>query len=156
MPQLLESASVADIDELMTWFSDAYSVDIWGGPRFRYPFDRASFQEDCHWQDYSSHCLRDQEVLLAFGQMGIRYGRAHLARLIVNPVMRGRGMGRKLLEGLIHEASQSSKCDEVALFVYRHNETAYQCYLSLGFEVQEYPDGAPMRDVCYYLTRSLK
>ena len=33
-------------------------------------------------------------------------------------------------------------------------EPAYQCYLSLGFVVQDYPDDAPMPDTCYFLTRS--
>ena len=155
MQQLFELAADADIDEIMTWFSDAHSVDIWGGPRFRYPFDRETFHEDCRWQEYSSHCLRDHGILTAFGQMGLRYGRAHLARLVVNPAMRGRGVGKKLMEALIREASLNPECSEVALFVYRDNEPAYQCYLASGFEVQTYPDDAPMRDVCYYLTRSL-
>ena len=51
--------------------------------------------------------------------------------------------------------SLEERCDydEYSLFVYRHNEPAYQCYLSLGFVVQEYPDDAPMPDKCYFLTR---
>lgn len=155
MSRELELATIEDIDELMTWFPDAHSVDIWGGPRFRYPFDRDSFHADCRWQDYASYCLRESGVLSAFGQMGLRYGRAHLARLVVNPAMRGRGIGRSLLQGLVREASLNPDCAEAALFVYQNNEPAYRCYLALGFEVQAYPDDAPMRDECYYLTKSL-
>jgi hypothetical protein len=43
--------------------------------------------------------------------------------------------------------------DEYSLFVYRHNTPAYQCYLSLGFVVVDYPDDAAMPDKCFFLTR---
>ena len=150
-----ERAALTDIDELMAWFPDSHSVDIWGGPSFRYPFDRESFHIDCRWQDFASYCLRNDEILAAFGQIGERYGRAHLARLVVNPALRGRGIGRLLLETLFDEALSMQRYEEIALFVYRDNEPAYACYLAMGFKVQSYPDDAPMPDRCYYLTRPL-
>jgi ribosomal protein S18 acetylase RimI-like enzyme len=149
-----EAAGAADIDELMSWFPDAHSVDIWGGPRFRYPFDRASFHEDCRWQEYTSYCLREPgNRFAAFGQIGQRYKRSHLARLIAHPDLRGQGVGKRLLEKLIGIAREANECEEVALFVYRDNEPAYRCYRAMGFEVQEYPDDAPMRERCFYLSR---
>jgi ribosomal protein S18 acetylase RimI-like enzyme len=149
-----EAADAADIDELMSWFPDAHSVDIWGGPRFRYPFGQASFHEDCRWQEYSSYCLRDPDnQFAAFGQIGQRYKRSHLARLIAHPDLRGQGVGKRLLEKLIGIAHEANECEEVALFVYRDNEPAYRCYRAMGFEVQEYPDDAPMREQCFYLSR---
>ena len=152
----LDSARQADIDELMTWFPDAHSIDIWGGPKFRYPFDQSSFQDDCRWRDFSSYCLRNPgNEFAAFGQIGSRYQRTHLARLISNPRMRRQGLGRKLLEMMIDVVRIEQDHSEVGLFVYRDNTPAYQCYLSLGFEVKEYPKGAPMKDECYYLTKIL-
>lgn len=150
----LEAACEADIDELMGWFPDAHSVDIWGGPEFRFPFTRETFYAYCRWRDFSSFCLRNPDnEFAAFGQLGSRYNRAHLARLITNPGMRRQGAGRKLLEMMIAAAYAEQEHSEIALFVYRDNVPAYQCYLALGFEVQEYPDGAPMADKCLYLTR---
>lgn len=152
----LHNASAGDIDELMKWFPDARSVKIWGGPAFRFPFDRESFFEDCRWQDFSSYCLRSPDnEFAAFGQTGSRYGRAHLARLISNPNMRRSGVGRKLLELLIAAVSKEQDFPEVGLLVYKDNTPAYQCYQSVGFEVQEYPDGAPLPGECYYMTRSV-
>jgi len=145
-----------DIAELMTWFADARAVNYWGGPSFRFPFDRESFDKDCRWGDFSSYCLRSPDrEFAAFGQMGSRYGRAHLARLVVNPDMRGRGVGRKLLESLIFVAHAEQKYREIGLLVYKDNTAAYQCYLALGFEVQDYPDGALLPGECHYLTRSV-
>jgi ribosomal protein S18 acetylase RimI-like enzyme len=150
----LDVASERDIDELMTWFADAHSVDIWGGPAFRYPFDRTSFREDCRWLEFSSYSLRNPDgELAAFGQLGSRFERSHLARLVTHPDMRGQGVGRKLLERMIIVAQSESELKEVALFVYKHNEPACRCYRSMGFEIQDYPDGAPLRDECYYMAR---
>ena len=150
----LDAASEADIDELMTWFPDAHSVDIWGGPAFRFPFDRKSFHVDCRRNEYLSYSLKNAAGdIAAFGQMGYRYGRSHLARLVANPDMRGQGIGRKLLEELIAVARTEPDVKEMALFVYRDNEPAYRCYLALGFRVQDYPDGASLRDKCFYLPR---
>lgn len=140
----------------MTWFPDSHSVDIWGGPKFRYPFDRDTFYADSRWQDFGSYCLRNQDrEFAAFGQLGSRYGRSHLARLISNPAMRRQGAGRRLIELLINTARAEQEYPEVGLFVYRNNTPAYQCYRSIGFEIQAYPDGAPLPDLCYYLTRSV-
>jgi len=156
MPWSLVRANSSDIDELMTWFPDAHSVDIWGGPKFRFPFDRESFDADSRWQEFSSYCLRNpDDEFVAFGQLGSRYGRSHLARLISNPTLRRKGIGRKLIEAVIDRARVEQAYSEVGLFVYRNNTPAFQCYLSLGFEVQDYPEGAPLADVCYYLTRTV-
>lgn len=156
MPWSLETAGEADIDELMSWFPNAHSVDIWGGPKFRFPFDRETFFADCRWQDFSSFCLRNPEnEFAAFGQLGSRYGRSHLARLVANPRMRGQGVGRKLMEMIIEAAGKEQDHAEIALFVYKDNEPAYRCYLALGFEVQEYPKDAPMAEKCFYLTRAV-
>ena len=152
----LEPASDSDIDELMGWFPDAQSVDIWGGPKFRFPFTRQSFCEDCHLEKVlQSFSLRDPDGrMAAFGQLYNRRERGHLARLISNPDMRRQGAGRRLIELLMRVAAERYGFEEYSLFVYRHNEPAYRCYLDLGFKVQEYPDDAKMKDKCYFLTRS--
>ncbi|MDH4054866.1 MAG: hypothetical protein OEV58_05720, partial [Gammaproteobacteria bacterium] len=58
----------ADIDELMIWFPDARSVDVWAGPKFPFPFDRQSFHAGCRWQEFASYGLRNpSDELAAFG-----------------------------------------------------------------------------------------
>ncbi len=144
----------ADIDELMGWFPDARSVDIWGGPDFRFLFSRDSFLEDCKLAHMHSYCLRDAKgEMAAFGQFYDRNGRVHLARLITNPNKRRQGVGRRLISQIINAAKSSSTYREASLFVYRDNEPAYRCYLASGFRIQDYPDDARMKDRCYYMTR---
>ncbi|MDJ0711725.1 MAG: GNAT family N-acetyltransferase [Woeseiaceae bacterium] len=150
----LEPATDTDIDEIMTWFPDAASVDIWGGPVFRYPFSAATFREDLHLDEMATWALhRPDGVLAAFGQTYERYGRGHLARLVSNPDMRRQGAGRRLIECIIDALETSHDYDEYSLFVYRHNEPAYRCYRSLGFGVVDYPEDAEMPDKCLFLTR---
>lgn len=150
----LDAATQADIDELMTWFPDAAAVDVWSGPTFRYPFTPESFREDCKLDLMDSYSLRDAGGrLAAFGQSYERDGRGHLARLVANPAMRRRGAASRLIRMILGSLAEHGSYDEFSLFVYRKNEPAYQCYLSLGFVVRDYPDDAPMPDKCYFLTK---
>jgi len=144
----------AEIDEIMTWFPDAESINIWGGPIFRFPFTGETFREDCRLDVMQSWVLRTPEgQLAAFGQAYERYGRGHLARLVSSPHLRRAGAGRKLIEMIITSLEKSYSYEEYSLFVYRNNAAAYNCYRSLGFVVQEYPEDAPMPEKCYFLTR---
>ena len=147
---------VEDIDQLMRWFPDAHAVAIWGGPKFRFPFTRRTFVEDCRFGDMTSYCLRDpDDNMTAFGQHYARYGRAHLARLVTDPARRRQGAGRRLITMIIDAATRSGEFTETSLFVLRDNQPAYRCYRSLGFSVQDYPEDAAMKDECYFLTRQV-
>ena len=109
----------------MTWFPDARSIDIWGGPKFRYPFSRRTFHTDCRWREFSSFCLRnDKGEFAAFGQLGSRFERIHLARLVTHPTLRGQGLGKKLITLLIEKAKLESDRLECGLFVYKDNNPA--------------------------------
>jgi ribosomal protein S18 acetylase RimI-like enzyme len=144
----------AEITEIMTWFPSAESVNIWGGPNFRFPFTGETFREDCRLDLMRSWTLRHTDKqLAAFGQAYERDGRGHLARLVSNPGLRRQGAGRRLIEMIIALLEETQAYDEYSLFVYRDNTPAYRCYLSLGFAVQDYPDDAPMPEKCYFLTR---
>lgn len=153
MPRLFV-VNDADIERLMSWFGDAAAVKLWSGPQFRYPFTKETFREDCKLSQFANYALKDdQGSLLGFGQIGERYERSHFARLVVNPLFRGQGCGRQLLQALVRQSALRDDCEECGLFVYRHNTAAKECYLAAGFEVVKYPDNAPMADECFYMTR---
>ncbi len=150
----LERAADGDINDLMTWFDCRRSVHIWGGPKFRYPFDRESFAEDSHWYDMATFSLRSPDkVFSAFGQLYERNKRINLARLIVHPQKRGRGVGKRLTRMLMSVGESLLSLDEYSLFVLRDNAPALECYRTLGFEIQDYPPDQIMPDECYYMTR---
>ena len=150
----LDATAESDIDQLMRWFPDADATRIWGGPDFRHPFNRHSFAEDIHWGRMATFSLRSPAgELAAFGQLYERLNRINLARLAVNPSMRGQGIGRRLVEMLMTAGPQMFACSEFSLFVYRDNIVAAKCYTSLGFKVATYPEKTALGEACDYLTR---
>ncbi len=152
---VLREATSTDIAALMDWFPNERDVVVWGGPKFRYPFNRASFFEDVYWGRMLSYGLVNAEgELVAFGQLYDRNKFIHLARLIVAPPHRGQGNGRRLIELLMKQGRKVMAHDRFSLFVFRDNTPAYECYKALGFEVREYPENMPHADECYFLTRS--
>ena len=149
----LERATEGDVAELMAWFDGERSVFVWGGPKFRYPFDRESFVQDSHWHDMETFCLRSPDnEFSAFGQLYERNKRINLARLIAHPQMRRRGIGTRLVQLLMLVGADLFSLDEYSLFVYRDNKPALRCYQSLGFEIKDFPPDQYLADVCYYLT----
>lgn len=152
----LVSSSQSDIEEMMSWFKTGDDINIWGGPTFRFPFTRDSFFHDLYWGRMASFSLRNaDDKLAAFGQLYERFACINLARLVVNPDMRGHGVGKKLVQALMDEAPARFGKDRFSLFVYRENTPAYECYKAMGFVVTPYPAGVEHADVCYYLTRPL-
>ena len=151
---VLVEATEQDLGELMRWFSDADSVLEWGGPAFRFPFSEETFRKDCYWGRMASFRLSDPDgQFAAFGQLYQRYGRINLARLVAHPTMRGRGVGKRLISRMLETGPKLLPCKEFSLFVFRDNIMALECYRSMGFVIDDYPDGAPLPDRCYYLTR---
>lgn len=152
--RILTDAQASDISQLMTWFSDSAAIAAWGGPAFRFPFTESSFHKDCRWPDMASFVLRDDDGLTeAFGQLYERYGRINLARIAVHPDRRGRRLGQQLLTGLITEGQEMFSLAEFSLFVLINNSTALRLYNSMGFQQASFPEGAPLQDVCLYMTR---
>lgn len=147
-------ATQTDIDHLMSWFPTERSVDIWGGPNFRYPFTAETFHEDVRWKEMDTFCLMDTSGdISAFGQMYERHGRINLARLVVAPGSRGQGIGQKLVAALIDEGRRIFSLPEFSLYVYHDNEQALACYRRMGFEEDEYPEDDELAESCIYMTR---
>ena len=147
-------ATQDNIITLMSWFGDRQLVNAWGGPRFRYPFDRQTFAEDCHWPEMASFALHDPDgEFAAFGQVYNRNDRINLARLVAHPEKRGQGVGKRLVQGLMQAGAELFDLQEYSLFVYRDNTAALECYRSQGFTIQDFPQDELLADVCYYLTR---
>ena len=150
----LNVATEADISHLMSWFPTARSVDIWSGPKFRYPFTAETFFEDVRWQQMDSYRLVDlAEDMLAFGQIYERHGRVNLARLVVSPNRRRQGIGKQLVALLMGKGRESFPLQEYSLYVCKDNYPAQACYAGMGFEEHQIPVGDEMADTCIYMIR---
>lgn len=76
--------------------------------------------------------IEEEGVTLAAGYASIGCGRAQLSDIVVAPYARGRGLGRRLVAGLLGWA-HAQGCREAMLQVLDGNQVARGLYRSLGF-----------------------
>ncbi|MFT5135074.1 MAG: ribosomal protein S18 acetylase RimI-like enzyme [Arenicella sp.] len=107
----------------------------------------------------ASYCLLGSTIaaangpdeLLAFGQFYQRLDKCHLARLLVAPKQRGKGLAKVLINLLSELGRQSFVLAGDSLFVLPENLAAVQVYTSIGFEVVNYPGQHPLDDHLYMI-----
>lgn len=129
----LRPFAVADAGTVARWPSSAAEVALWCG---RNDFPVAA-QVVAGWQldsDVRGHVLREGETLLGYGEVwrDDEEGEAELARIIVAPGARGRGIGRRLVRGLAEQALRAGYA-EIFLRVHPGNTAALRCYHGAGF-----------------------
>jgi len=131
------------LSTLKSWFPDEEASYDWCGPGLRYPFTDETFLEDIRWGRMPSYSLvTDDGELIGFGQYYESAGRCHLARLVVSPGHRSRGVGYRFISELMRIGMEELGVGECSLFVVKSNERALKCYRALNFENAEYPPGA--------------
>lgn len=150
----LIKALPSHISQLMQWFLTEQQLVEWAGPNFRFPYDLTSFSEDLNCDIYSSYVLLsiDNDEMLAFGQYYKRLDKCHLARLIVNPQCRNKGLSKHLIHMLSNLGQQALNVNACSLFVFSDNQPAVASYKKNGFRVSSYPQSLSL-DNCLYMTK---
>jgi len=139
----------------MSWFPDQTSCRTWGGPQFRHPFDKDTFQEDSRILSLPSWSVTGSDgSLSAFGQYYLRAGKCHLSRLAVAPHLRGHGIGSALVRELSQQGCEALAVTSCSLFVLPGNESALRLYHRLGFVAVPYPEPDPVFAECIYMVAS--
>lgn len=140
--------------QMLNWFESEKALRDWAGPDFRFPFDLVSFTDDLQLNTLNSLVLISTEgEFLGFGQFYLRVTRCHLARLVVNPRLRGKGYAPILIEQLCEIAHKKLKLEEYSLFVFADNQSAIKSYTRCGFAVANYPGEIPLTN-CLYMVRT--
>jgi len=147
----LVMASVGEMLQLQHWFSNAEQQQSWGGDNFDYPCTELRFLQLLCRPGTKSYSLLDSNTseVLGFGQICDRFNCHHLARLVIQPQQRGKGLAKALITELIIQAL-GGQCRDISLYVHRHNTTALQCYTSLGFKISPPPEAENER--LYFMT----
>lgn len=120
----------------LSWTPEDEALRRWAGPSTRCPPTPESLWADINNADATTFALvSPPEGLLGLGQVRFReqaYG--HLARIIVSPRHRGRGLGRRLCVELMHAAVRLHPTIEAfSLYVFPDNLNAIGLYRSLGY-----------------------
>jgi ribosomal protein S18 acetylase RimI-like enzyme len=142
------------LPELMSWFPDRESCQVWGGPEFRFPFAEASFREDAKLDSLPSWALVGNDRTLAgFGQCYLRAGRCHVGRLAIAPPFRGQGFGSTLVQELCSWGRTEFGVESCSLFVMPSNVQAKRLYERLGFAQVPYPEPVPeLQEIIYMVS----
>jgi len=132
-------ATPADLLTAAAWATTASECARWAGPDVSFPAEPDALVRQTEFHAGRNVALEDDDGLVAFGQVLPRaVGRVHLARVVVRPDARGRGVGRALVEALLARARESG-ASLVTLNVYRDNEAALALYADVGFRRSEQP-----------------
>ena len=135
----LRAAEASDLSTVLNWITSERESRMWAGPKVRYPASPESTWSDMEASGNNAYALVDAEAaLVGFGQVLPREDNVlHLARLIVEPELRGQGIGRALCLALMNIGASKHPVEYFTLNVYASNKAAVRLYLSLGFEVKE-------------------
>lgn len=129
----LRLATLSDLQHLVSWITTARDCELWAGWRVSFPIDRPSLPAAIDFGDTNAFTLIRGDDLIAFGQLMRKdSGRGHLARLIVNPLLRRKGHGETLVRALVDRA-RNEAFERVSLNVDSSNVSAVSLYLKLGF-----------------------
>lgn len=132
----------ADIDDCLAisrCFQSSAELSQWGGDGFVYPVNKLQFLHQLHKPDTESYRLMLGNTIVGFGQICDRFGKHHLARLLVLPGYRGKQLSYVLLLCLVARALQQNPKLDFSLFVFKHNQLAAHCYHQLGFKESKQP-----------------
>ena len=151
----LRAAAVSDLSTVLSWISTERESRIWAGPKVRYPTAPVSAWSDMEASENNAYTLVNPEyVIIGFGQILRRDDNVlHLARLIVDPALRGQGVGRNLCIALMEMGASKHQVEYFTLNVYESNKAAVHLYQSLGFEVK-YSDASGSVAMVKQLTKT--
>ena len=116
-----------------SWPRSSDEVLLWcGGKEFPLPAETV-----LDWQlddEVQSYLLIDDEVPVGYGELWLdaEENEVELARIILSPAARGRGLGQALTRDLLAAARRTGHAD-VFLRVHPDNATALRCYAAAGF-----------------------
>jgi ribosomal protein S18 acetylase RimI-like enzyme len=153
---MFRSATLLDLDEVASWITTGRECEFWAGWRVAFPIDRRSLPVAIEFAESNAFSLIDADELVAFGQLVKKKPhRGHLARLIVNPSVRGRGYGEMLVRTLLQRAHGES-FERVSLNVDASNLPAVWLYLKLGFVDATRPPDEPESPGTRYMESAIQ
>jgi ribosomal protein S18 acetylase RimI-like enzyme len=138
----LRPFTAADDDSLIAWVPDADALRRFGGPYLRWPLDRSQLEAIRCDPALRAFTLWTGEPPARAGHVELRlmgddHGR--LARVGIDPALRGRGLGRVLVAAALAEARRLGRTS-LELGVYADNAVARVLYERFGFVAAGPPD----------------
>ena len=136
MDYVLKSAQKEHFNTVLTWIQNADQLKLWGGAALSYPPCVETTWAEIGAQAGNSFVLSSSDGgVVGFAQALVRTPNIHLARIIVSPAGRGKGVVKILCEQLIQRVCLEHQPEQITLNVFSHNTVAINLYKSLGFAI---------------------
>ncbi|MFE5549563.1 GNAT family N-acetyltransferase [Streptomyces sp. NPDC056534] len=115
------------------WPASASEVVMWCG-RQEFPVPTQTITDWQRDEDVQAHVLVEDERVVGYGELWFdaEEDEVELARIIVAPDNRGKGLGRVLVRGLLAQTVGAGYSD-VFMPVHPDNGAALRCYRGAGF-----------------------
>ncbi|MCC7358167.1 MAG: GNAT family N-acetyltransferase [Anaerolineales bacterium] len=141
MPLTLHPFERADYARLIGWAESPEFLMQWAGPIFTYPLDAAQLDRyrllasgDPPTRYIYTARLDDRPVgHIELSQVDRRQRSATLARVLVAPEARGRGIGRRMVTAALAVGFDQLGLHRIDLNVFDFNTAALACYERVGF-----------------------
>lgn len=136
MNYVLKPAQKEHLHTVLNWVQTADELCLWGGSALSFPPSVETTWVEIGANECNSFVLSSETgEVLGFVQTLERSSNIHLARIIVSPAVRGKGLGRILCEQLIRHVVSVHHPEKITLNVFSHNTVAISLYTSLGFMI---------------------
>lgn len=142
-----------DWAHLKRWVGDERTHALWCANRFAYPLTednlRAVLEKDAQeWGGSAYTVMEDERPVGFFVYSANPAERAGFLKFVIlDPVLRGRGYGTRMMRLALSHAFERTGVSKVRLMVFDGNEAARACYRKAGFvEESRTPDAFSYRD----------
>jgi ribosomal protein S18 acetylase RimI-like enzyme len=132
--EFLIECQESDAREVARWPASAGEARLWAGSACGWPVDASVFRRWHTDPDVKPYVLRDGEASVGYAELWTDEPEreVELARIIVNPDYRSRGVGRRLV-GLLLERASLTRLPDAFVRVVPENGAAIACYRGAGF-----------------------
>jgi RimJ/RimL family protein N-acetyltransferase len=133
----------SDIDRVISWIPSVEALEIWTAYSFGFPLTREHLLQhikDCAERgDRLIYKAIDSESGQVFGHIELghldtRNRFVRIGRVLIDPAVRGRGLGEAMVREAVAMAFEQHNAHRVELGVFDVNPRAIACYERVGFQ----------------------
>lgn len=128
----------SDAERIVNWIEDEKAFRLWCADRFEnYPLLPEDFDKlyQNRNDDFFGMIAEDEDNIIGhFFIQRLQQDKYKFGLIIVDNTKRGKGYGKRMLLEALNYAKTNLKATTVTLSVFDINESAYKCYLNLGFK----------------------